>query len=173
MHKSHLLCGYSKAVLIKQGTGYPSCASSYLWMFCGPLVQFLSPWDFVGSKREMSPNRPHQRTNPPAAADAAGARRHTLLGLWMRKQGYRESTIQSSVQALKAVARRANLLDPESTKAYRAGVSLMDANPSVSYFLFVVAIEYLSNYVQKGSGNRERFVQFVVKYLDPALNAEK
>jgi integrase len=38
----------------------------------------------------------------------------------MRKEGYRESTIQASVQALKAVARRANLLDPDSTKTYLA-----------------------------------------------------
>jgi integrase len=36
----------------------------------------------------------------------------------MQKQGYRQSTIQSSVQALKGIARRANLLDPESAKAY-------------------------------------------------------
>ena len=38
----------------------------------------------------------------------------------MQKQGYRESTVQSSIQALKALARRANLLDPESAKAYLA-----------------------------------------------------
>jgi integrase len=36
----------------------------------------------------------------------------------MQKQGYRQSTIQASVQALKGIARRANLLDPESAKAY-------------------------------------------------------
>jgi len=42
----------------------------------------------------------------------------------MRKQGYRESTIQASIQALRAVARRANLLDPESAKAYLALASL-------------------------------------------------
>jgi integrase len=38
----------------------------------------------------------------------------------MQKQGYRESTTQSSVQALKGIARRANLLDPESAKTYLA-----------------------------------------------------
>ena len=48
------------------------------------------------------------------------------FGLWMRKEGYSESTIQSSIQALKAVARRANLLDPESTKTYLASAKVSE-----------------------------------------------
>jgi integrase len=44
----------------------------------------------------------------------------------MRKEGYRESTIQSTIQALKAVARRANLLDPESTKTYLASAKVSE-----------------------------------------------
>jgi len=38
----------------------------------------------------------------------------------MQKQGYRESTIQSSVSALKPIARNANLLNPEDVKRYLA-----------------------------------------------------
>jgi integrase len=38
----------------------------------------------------------------------------------MQKQGYRESTIRSSVSALKSIARNANLLNPEGVKGYLA-----------------------------------------------------
>jgi len=48
----------------------------------------------------------------------------------MQKQGYRQSTIQASVQALKAVARRANLLDPESTKTYLASAEVSENRKS-------------------------------------------
>jgi hypothetical protein len=40
------------------------------------------------------------------------------FGLWMRREGYRESTIQPCIRALKAIAKRANLTDTESVKAY-------------------------------------------------------
>jgi len=36
----------------------------------------------------------------------------------MRKQGYRRSTVKYCIQALKSIARHANLLQPESAKAY-------------------------------------------------------
>jgi len=39
---------------------------------------------------------------------------------WMAKQGYRDSTIRSCVHALKSLAKRADLLDPESVKSYLA-----------------------------------------------------
>jgi len=42
----------------------------------------------------------------------------------MRKQGYRESTITYTMQALRSIAKRANILDPESAKAYLASASL-------------------------------------------------
>ena len=40
----------------------------------------------------------------------------------MQKEGYRASTIESAISSLKAVARRGNLLDPESVKRYLATV---------------------------------------------------
>ena len=49
------------------------------------------------------------------------------FGLWMNKQGYRHSTVHSCVQALKSVARRANLLDPESAKTYLASAMISEA----------------------------------------------
>ncbi len=47
-------------------------------------------------------------------------------GLWMQRSGYRPSTIQSCVSALKAVARRSNLLDPENVKAYVASAPVSE-----------------------------------------------
>jgi len=48
------------------------------------------------------------------------------FGLWMRKQGYRESTIRPCVRALKAIAKRTNLLNPESVKSYLASAELSE-----------------------------------------------
>jgi integrase len=49
------------------------------------------------------------------------------FGLWMQKRGYRASTVHYCIQALKSVARRANLLDPESAKAYLASAKTSEA----------------------------------------------
>ncbi len=45
------------------------------------------------------------------------------FGLWMQKQGYRYSTIQSCIKSLKPIARRTNLLDLEAVKGYIARAS--------------------------------------------------
>ena len=45
----------------------------------------------------------------------------------MRKQGYRESTITYTIQALRSIAKRTNILDPESAKAYLASASLSES----------------------------------------------
>ena len=45
---------------------------------------------------------------------------------WMQKEGYRASTIESAISSLKAVARRANLLEPESAKRYLATAQLTE-----------------------------------------------
>lgn len=42
------------------------------------------------------------------------------LAFWMKKQGYTPSTITSCVRTLKAVAKRANLQDPEAVKTLLA-----------------------------------------------------
>jgi integrase len=49
------------------------------------------------------------------------------FGLWMNKQGYRHSTVHYCVQALKSVARRTNLLDPESVKSFLASVNVSES----------------------------------------------
>jgi integrase len=46
------------------------------------------------------------------------------FGFWMRKQGYRPSTIRSTIDTLKAVAKKANLLDPEAVKMHLASANV-------------------------------------------------
>jgi integrase len=48
------------------------------------------------------------------------------FGLWMRKQGYRESTTQPCIRSLRAIAKRTNLLNPESVKTYLASAQLSE-----------------------------------------------
>jgi hypothetical protein len=45
----------------------------------------------------------------------------------MEKQGYRKSTVRYCIQALKSVARNANLLEPESVKTYLARAELSES----------------------------------------------
>jgi integrase len=45
----------------------------------------------------------------------------------MRKQGYRHSTVKYCIQALKSIARRANLLRPESAKSYLASATISES----------------------------------------------
>ncbi|MGP8071421.1 MAG: hypothetical protein ACLP5V_16220 [Candidatus Bathyarchaeia archaeon] len=39
---------------------------------------------------------------------------------WMKREGYRDSTIRAAVKALRAVGQRCNLLDAEAVKDYVA-----------------------------------------------------
>jgi hypothetical protein len=48
------------------------------------------------------------------------------FAFWMRKAGYRDSTVQTCVRALKGLARRTNLLDTESVKSYLANAELSE-----------------------------------------------
>jgi integrase len=57
----------------------------------------------------------------------AGISQILEYGLWMRKQGYRESTTHYCIQSLKSIARRSNLLEPESAKAYLASAKVSEA----------------------------------------------
>ena len=49
------------------------------------------------------------------------------FGLWMRKQGYRHSTVKYCIQALKSIARKASLLRPESAKSYLASAPISES----------------------------------------------
>ncbi len=42
------------------------------------------------------------------------------FGFWMRRQGYRPSTIQASISTLKAIAKKTPLLNPEAVKTHLA-----------------------------------------------------
>jgi hypothetical protein len=63
-----------------------------------------------------------------------------------------------------------------AARAYQSAVSLLGSNPTVSFFLLVVAIECLSNYVLQAvrkEKKRERFARFVETYLPESMNSEK
>jgi hypothetical protein len=45
------------------------------------------------------------------------------FGLWMQRQGFRHATCYCAVRALRRVARRTNILNPEAVKAFLAIVS--------------------------------------------------
>jgi integrase len=50
------------------------------------------------------------------------------FGLWMQKQGYRQSTVRYCIQALKSIARRSSLLRPESAKSYLATAEISESH---------------------------------------------
>jgi hypothetical protein len=45
----------------------------------------------------------------------------------MQKQGYRNSTVKYCIQALKSIARKTNLLQPESAKGYLATTPISES----------------------------------------------
>jgi integrase len=62
--------------------------------------------------------------NPPLSPTVLG---ETIsFGLWMRREGYRESTIRPCIRALRGIAKRTNLLNPEAVKSYLASADLSD-----------------------------------------------
>jgi len=52
-----------------------------------------------------------------------------------------------------------------SCDVYRTALSLIDDNPTLSFFLLVTAIEAISNKVIKSDKMRENFREFILKYL--------
>lgn len=69
----------------------------------------------------------HRKENPrqienPSFNQALGDL--VAFGLWMQKQGYRPSTVSGCVKALKAVARRSHIYDPERVKGYLASAEM-------------------------------------------------
>ena len=58
------------------------------------------------------------------------------FGLWMRKQGFRESTCRGAVSALKTVNVRTNIMNTEDVKAYLANAKFSEAmKQRISYDL--------------------------------------
>lgn len=50
-------------------------------------------------------------------------------------------------------------------EVYRAALNLMGENNTLSFFLFTIAIECLSNKVGKGAGLCNKFIDFILNYL--------
>jgi len=59
-----------------------------------------------------------------------------------------------------------------SCSIYRTALSLIDDNPTLSFFLLVTAIEAISNKVIKSDKMRENFREFILKYLPSSFEEE-
>ena len=59
-----------------------------------------------------------------------------------------------------------------SCSAYRAALSLIDYNPTLSFFLLVTAIEAVSNKVMKSRDRGKNFVELILKYLPKQFEDE-
>ena len=79
--------------------------------------------------RGFESHPPHFLTNPPLSQSIVGE--IVSFALWMRKQGYKDSTVRGCVRVLKSVARRADLPVPESTKCYLAGAKVSEARKAL------------------------------------------
>jgi hypothetical protein len=56
----------------------------------------------------------------PPPAPASDLSEILAYGFWMRREGYRPSIIQAAISALKSIAQKANLLNPEAIKTHLA-----------------------------------------------------
>jgi len=77
--------------------------------------------------RGFESHPPHFSTNPPYPVLSE----LVSFGLWLQKQGYRNSTVQSNVKALKALAKRTDLLDSESVKEHLALAQLSEGRKQI------------------------------------------
>lgn len=59
-----------------------------------------------------------------------------------------------------------------SCNTYRTALSLIDDNPTLSFFLLVTAVEAISNKVIKRKRIRENFREFILKYLPISFEEE-
>lgn len=56
--------------------------------------------------------------------------------------------------------------------AYRTALSLVEDNPTLSFFLLVTAIEAVSNKVMRSGDQRKDFVEFILRYLPKSFEDE-
>ena len=74
----------------------------------------------VGSSPTLGDFRRIQGVKVPPPAPASNLSEILAYGFWMRREGYRPSTIQAAISALKAIAKHANLLHPDAVKTHLA-----------------------------------------------------
>jgi len=79
---------------------------------------------------EPTKHRAHRKENPRQVESPSFNQAQSDLvtfGLWMQRSGYRPSTTMSCIKALKAVARRSCIFDPESVKAYLVSAEMTES----------------------------------------------
>ena len=104
----------------------------------------------------MSPKPPHHSTNPRNAFGEIAS-----FAFWLAKAGYKESTIRSAVSALKAVAKRIDLLDAEATKAYLARAEMGDGRKEIVAIHLAKFYKFLGVHFEKPRYNRVDKLPFI------------
>jgi len=125
-------------------------------MFRGSIAYKSSSRDSVGSNREWLANPPHHLPNPRSVPSEIGR-----FAFWMSKQGYKESTIRSAVGALKALAKRTDLLKPEDVKEYLARAKLTDGRKEIIATYLARFYEFMRISFQKPRYNRANSLPFI------------
>jgi integrase len=80
----------------------------------------------------------------------------------MSKAGYKESTIRSTVAALKAIAKQTDLLDTEATKAYLAKVKMEDGRKEIVAIHLAKFYKFLGVRFDKPHYNRVDKLPFIL-----------
>jgi len=83
------------------------------------------------------------------------------FALWLAKGGYKESTIRSAVGALKAIAKRTDLLEPEDVKGYLARAKLTDGRKETIVTYLARFYEFTHIPFQKPRYNRVDTLPFI------------
>lgn len=95
-----------------------------------------------------------------------------------RRPSFLSGTIDSSVD-VGELCKKLESLDRDllrqylrSCSAYRTALSLIEDNPTLSFFLLVTAIEAVSNKVMRTGDQKKDFVNFILKYLPKSFEDE-
>ena len=68
----------------------------------------------------------NQTLSPEQRPDTQTVPEIISFGFWMRKQGFKDSSIRSAIAALKAVARKVDIFSTEAVKSYLANANLSE-----------------------------------------------
>ena len=82
------------------------------------------------------------------------------FAFWMRKTGYRDSTVHTRVRTLKGLARRTNLLDTESVKSYLANAKLSENSKTKQASSYHPECPYRSSQQGDVASGRGQGIQF-------------
>jgi integrase len=83
------------------------------------------------------------------------------FGLWMQKNAYRPTTVLTAVSALKAIAKRTNLMEPEATKTYVSQSGLSEGRKELLVEHLARFYKYKDTPFEKPHYNRVERLPFI------------